>query len=142
MGVETAVVLSVVTGICTLGAMVFVIWWLWQIVRWPRVQAQIVRYRITRSNGNHGQRFYHPVYRFRTIEGRPLVGLSMWGSWRRPWPRGSLVWIRYHPDNPRRTAIQCFATSWGVVLTLVGLTAFAWFVMLWLPWYFNVPTPW
>ena len=91
---------------------------------WPKTSARIVRYWITRSEDKpDGQRFYHPVVKFETADGRAVVAISSWGSWRRPWPVGRLVSVHYNPTNPRWAEIRCFANVWGIPLTLLGLTA-------------------
>lgn len=94
---------------------------LWIRRRWPMVTGEIVCYRISRGDGHAGQTFYHPAYRFQTLEGETKIGLSSWGSWRRPWRRGSRVVVRYHPDNPQRTELQCFANEWGIASTLAAI---------------------
>lgn len=93
-----------------------------QILCWPKVHGEIVRYWITRSeNQPDGQQFYHPVVRFKTTDGKPVLAISSWGSWRAPWNVGSIVPVRYHPDHPRWMEIQCFASLWGIPFTLLGL---------------------
>lgn len=133
------IVFGIITSVCTIGAA-------WSIghtisirTRWPKVQAEIVRYRITRGDGGKGQKFFHPVYRFTTLDGQRRIGLSFWGSWRRPWPLGQWVLVRYCPTNPRRTKVQCFATDWGLVLTLIALAIFPWAVFYWIPSYLGLP---
>ena len=95
--------------------------------------AEIVGYRVSRSDGERGQAFFHPAYRFTTLDGETKIGLSSWGSWRRPWPRGSQVFVRYCPGNPRKTEIQSFANEWGIASTLVALALAFWAVVYWLP---------
>ena len=91
---------------------------------WPRASARIVRYWITRSEEKpNGQRFFHPVVVFETADGRPVVAISAWGSWRRPWPVGRTVPVHYSPTNPRQVEIHCFVNLWQMPLTFVGLTA-------------------
>jgi len=90
--------------------------------RWPKTSARIVRYWITRSEDKpNGQRFFHPVVKFQTADGRVVVAISSWGSWRRPWPVGRIVSVHYNPANPRWAEICCFANVWGMPLTFVGL---------------------
>lgn len=126
------ITLAVVTTVCLASAA----WWTgYRLLvrrRWPKVQAEIVRYRISRSDGIHGQAFFHPAYRFTTLEGETKIGLASWGSWRRPWPRGSRVFVRYCPENLRRTEIQCFANDWGIASTLVVIVLFFWAGIFWL----------
>jgi hypothetical protein len=91
---------------------------------WPNASARIVRYWITRSEDKpNGQRFFHPVVEFETADGRPVVAISAWGSWRRPWPVGRIVSMHYNPTNPRRAEIRCFVNRWQMPLTFVGFTA-------------------
>jgi len=91
---------------------------------WRKTPARIVRYWITRSEGKRdGQRFFHPVVTFATADGRAVVAISPWGSWRRPWPVGHVVPVHYNPTNPCRAEIHCFANTWGMPLTFLGLAA-------------------
>jgi len=97
---------------------------------WPRASARIMRYWITRSEDKpRGQRFFHPMIKFETADGRPVVAISSWGSWRRPWPVGRLVCVHYNPTNPRWAEIRCFENAWGMPLIFVGLTAIFGLVM-------------
>jgi hypothetical protein len=99
-------------------------WQAYHAVWWPKTSARIVRYWTTgRKDEPGGQRFYHPVVKFETADGRAVVAISSWGSWRRPWPVGRLVSVHYNPTNPRWVEIRCFANLWGIPLTLLGLTA-------------------
>ena len=132
MNINTAI-LAVVTTVCSAGAAWSTGYQLFVRRRWPKVSAEIVRYRISRSDGDRGQAFFHPAYRFTTLDGETKIGLSSWGWRRRPWPRGAKVFVRYNPDNPRRTEIQCFANEWGIASTLVALALGFWAVIYWLP---------
>jgi hypothetical protein len=89
-----------------------------QLIFWPKVPARIMRYWITRSDG---QRFYHPVVIFETVDGRSATAISPWGSWRKPWPIGHTVSIRYCPDNQRWIEINCIANMWGIPITFLFL---------------------
>jgi len=90
---------------------------------WANASARIVRYWITRSEDKpDGQRFFHPVVTFETSDGRVVVAISSWGSWRRPWQVGRIVSVHYNPTNPRWAEIRCFANVWGMPLTFLGLT--------------------
>jgi hypothetical protein len=101
---------------------------------WPKASARIERYWITRSEDKpNGQRFFHPVVKFETAEGSPVVAISAWGSWRRPWPVGRIVSMHYDPTNPRRAEIRCFANLWQMPLTFVEFTAVLGFVL----WFFG-----
>lgn len=72
-----------------------------QIFRWPKAPAEILRYWIVRSEDEpHGQRFFRPVLRFTTIDGGEFITISNSWHWRRPWPLGHVVLVRYRPDNP------------------------------------------
>ena len=102
---------------------------------WPNASARIVRYWITRSEDKpNGQRFFHPVVRFETADGRPVAAISAWGSWRRPWPVGRIVSVHYDPTNPRRAEIRCFVNLWQMPLTFVGFTAVLGLVL----WFFGL----
>jgi hypothetical protein len=91
---------------------------------WPKASARILRYWITRSSDEpEGQRFFHPVVRFETEDGRSVTTISSWGSWRRPWPIGHIVSVHYDPINPRRAEVTCIANVWGIPLTVMGLLA-------------------
>lgn len=93
---------------------------------WPKASARIVRYWITRSEDKpDGQKFFHPVVKFDTADGRVAVAISSWGSWRRPWPVGHAVSVHYNPTNPARAEIHCFANMWGPLLTCVALLVFS-----------------
>lgn len=100
--------------------------------RWPRALARIAGYRVTRSEHEpHGQKFYHPVVRFETADGLPVIATSDWGSWRKPWPVGHVVFVYYNPANPRWVEIGSIACVWGIPLTLAGLISFL-TVFMWL----------
>lgn len=102
---------------------------------WPKTSAEIVRYWITRSEDKpNGQRFFHPVVKFETAGGRRVVAISSWGSWRRPWPVGRIVFVHYNPGNPSWAEIRCFASVWQMPLTFVGLTAILGLVL----WFFGL----
>ena len=102
---------------------------------WPKASARIVRYWITRSEDKpDGQRFFHPVVKFETADGRPVVAISSWGSWRRPWPVGCIVSVHYNPTNPRWAEIRCFANLWQMPLIFVGFTALLGLVL----WFFGL----
>ncbi|MFN0021392.1 MAG: DUF3592 domain-containing protein [Pirellulaceae bacterium] len=91
---------------------------LFVVFNWPRVSATILRYQ--KRKGTEGI-FFHPVYRFPTMDGQTRVAISSWGSWRKPWARGETVTVRYCPTNPRRSEIQSFGNTWGFVLTFFAL---------------------
>jgi hypothetical protein len=92
---------------------------------WPKTSARIVRYWIKRENNQpNKQRFFHPVIAFKTADGRVILAISPWGSWRKPWPAGSVVSVCYNQTNPHWAEIRCFANVWGMPLTFLGLTAF------------------
>jgi magnesium-transporting ATPase (P-type) len=129
-----SILLGLVTAVCMCGAICSIGYTLFIRRRWPKVQAEVLRYRLTRSDGEHGQPFFHPVFRFTTLDGQTVTGLSPWGSWRRPWPRGSRVTVRYCLSNPRRTEIECFANNWGIACTLVGIIVGAWAVIYGISW--------
>ena len=103
---------------------------------WPRASARIVRYWITRSEDQpDGQRFFHPVVRFETADGRAVITISSWGCWRRPWPVGHIVSVHYNPTNPRWAEIRCFANVWQMPLIFVGFAAVLGLVL----WFFGLP---
>jgi hypothetical protein len=115
-------------------------WSIYHAVRvafwWPRVSARVVRYWITRSEDRpDGQRFFHPVVRFVTADGRAVITISSWGSWRRPWPVGQVVSVHYNRTNPRCAEIRCFANVWQMPLTFVGLAVVLGLVL----WFFGLP---
>ena len=118
-----SIVLAVITAVGAVAALSSAGYSLYVIVRWPCVDATVLRYR--KAKGNEGV-FYHPVYRFRTLDGQSIVAISSWGSWRRPWQHGATVPVRYCPTNPRRTEVDCLANHWGMAATIVGLLAMAW----------------
>jgi hypothetical protein len=97
--------------------------WLWldtmrQIVNWRRSTATLLRYWITRADG---QRMFHPVVRFQADDGQTITAISSWGSWRRPWQVGAQLHIRYDRGSPPRVEIACFANTWGLALTTLIL---------------------
>ncbi len=92
---------------------------LWKCLAWRTVSATVLRYRISRGEGIS----YHPVVKFDTIEGKPIVAFVAHGSWRRPWERGEQIAIQYNPRNPRCVDIGSW---WGLLMPIlsgVGLTA-------------------
>jgi hypothetical protein len=92
------------------------------MARWPKVPALVVRYWIVRSEGKaDGQRFYRAVFRFTTTDGRRVTTISTLGVWRRPWRVGTIVPVRYHPDNPRWVKAACFSEMWGIPSTCFAL---------------------
>lgn len=102
-----------------------------QLFTWPLASATILRYWITRSEGKpHGQQFFHPVFTFLTSDRSMITTISSWGSWRRVWPKGHQVLVRYDPTKPRCAEIQSFANLWGISLTLMALAAAVAFVGL------------
>ncbi len=103
----------------------------WIRRRWTHASAVILRYRITRSDDKeHGQAFFHPVVRFTTSEGRVVTVVSSFGSWRRPWPRGAKVNVRYNPTDPQCAEIQCFGSTWLLPLTVMGLVVWIWTLLI------------
>lgn len=97
---------------------------------WPKASARVLRYWITRRGDEPaGQPFFHPPVRFETENGRSVTAISSWGSWRRPWPIGHIVSVRYNPNIPRRAEITCTANVWGLPLTIAGLLAISALVM-------------
>ena len=116
------ILLGTVSVACLIGAIAFAAHSVWILCNWPNATAEILRYRITRSDGAKGQKFYHAVYRFETLDGRKMISTSSHGSWRRIWKPGALVAIRYWPDNPRRTEIMCFANLWLGAATFAALS--------------------
>ena len=89
---------------------------------WPKVPARLVRYRITRNeNRPMGQRFYYVVVRFEMPDGRTVTATSTSGYWRRRWPVGHTLHVRYNPENPRLVEVACFTDLWALPLTFLGL---------------------
>ncbi len=142
MATSTAIALGFAMALCTAGAVAAVAYTMWTISRWPKVTAQVVRYRITQSEGDHGQSLFHPVYRFQTVEGGTITSMSSWGSWHCPWKRETTISIRYCLENPRRTRVQCFTTNWGGAATLAGSAIMFWFVLCWLPRWWGMSAAW
>ena len=96
-----------------------------QIIRWPKAEARVLRYWIRRSEGkSDGQRFYFPVLKFQTNDDRIVTTISTHGSWRRPWPIGTNLPVRYDPKNPKWVEIASFASQWGLSLTLICIFVF------------------
>jgi hypothetical protein len=88
---------------------------------WPKALARIERYDVRRSDGRTSQPFYHPVLRFETASGQPVVTISSFGSWRRPWNRGDTVTVHYHPAEPHWAEIATIFNIWGMPLTFLSL---------------------
>jgi len=123
-------------GVCSLFHALRQIWY------WPKTTAHVVRYCIKRDKGpenkgpenkgpENAQPFYHPVLRFETIDGQPVTTISSCGWWRRPWPSGDIVRVRYNPHNPKWAEIDCFTNIWGMPVTFLGLSAVIGVVMFW-----------
>ena len=121
---------AIVAMILMLGAIGFATYSLYIIFQWPRVSGTILRYH--RTHGSQGSH-WNPVFRFQTIDGKTYVAISSWGSWDRPRERGATVQIRYSPDNPQRSEIQCFGNMWGVAFTMAALALIFWAVAFWFP---------
>jgi hypothetical protein len=94
----------------------------WQLRYWLKAKAVLVRYWIVRDSEN-SQRFYRPVLRFRTVDGREVIAMSPSGWWRRVYPVGRAVDIRYDPQAPRNVEIQSLTNLWGIPLTALVLFA-------------------
>lgn len=93
-----------------------------QIRSWPKVDAVVLRYWITRSEGKaDGQRFYHPVLRFKTVDGHDVTAISPSGHWRRTWKSGDRLFVRYNPEKPIWTEIASIWNLWGIPLLYIGL---------------------
>lgn len=96
---------------------------------WTQVPAQLVRYWIVRSEGKpDGQRFFRVVFRFTTCGGRLITTISTFGTWRKRWPVGTVVPVRYNPNNPRLIEAASFADMWGIPLTCLALLLMVFFV--------------
>ena len=117
-----------------------------QLLYWPKVPATILRYWITRSSEGSsfdttakGQPFYHAVLRFETQDGQLITTVSHEGYWRKRWPVGHRLSIRYNPANPLWVEIASFWSLWGLPLTIIAL--FLWFALIfwWLPMVMGVP---
>lgn len=115
------VVASLICTIAALGSTGYAIHLRWH---WREAPGVIVRYRIVRYEGEHSQKFFHPVYRFTTADGQSLVGTTSWGSWRRPWPCGSSLTVLYCPTDPRRTELLGF-NQWIVPATFMILAVWS-----------------
>jgi hypothetical protein len=103
-----------------------------QLLLWPKVTAKILRYSISRSEGEpDGQRFFHPVFRFTTTDGRQITTISSTGSWRRLWPADRAVQVRYSPTNPQWAEISCFTHLWTLPLTSLILVSAITYFMWW-----------
>jgi hypothetical protein len=103
-----------------------------QILVWPKTKAVVLRYCIRRSeNKPSGQPFYHPVLRFDTQDARSITTISSWGSWRRVWPQGATIVIRYNPTNPKWAEIATFVNIWVMPLTFLILGMGPLLALLW-----------
>lgn len=69
---------------------------------WPRVNAQVVRYWISRDS--EGRASYRPVFSFRTLDGNTYVAISGYASDRK-WSRGASVSVQYDPLHPNRVEL-------------------------------------
>jgi len=112
-----------------------------RMAHWHKGHARVVRYHVGRSDDDDGQSFFYPVYRFETPDGQSHIGHSRWGSWRRSWPVGEQITIRYSPSNPDHSEVQCFASDWGLAATLMALSLGCWLILYWLPQWLHASTP-
>jgi uncharacterized protein DUF3592 len=96
------------------------------VTRWPRASATIVRYAIRRYDK---QPFYHAVVKFTSHDGKPIVAIWSSGYRRRYWPRGTVVPVRYAPQNLRWIEILVPSNLWGFVLPFF-LNCFLLFILL------------
>jgi hypothetical protein len=72
-----------------------------KVVRWPKVPAELLRYWVVRNEDKpSGRQFFRPVLQFTTSDGREVITISSSQHWRRPWPLGHVVSVRYQPENP------------------------------------------
>lgn len=64
---------------------------------------------------------YHPVYEYRVL-GQVYKQVSSVGSNRKPYPIGSRVDIRYHPDQPRLSFIDSPLERWAptIIMAFIG----------------------
>jgi hypothetical protein len=112
------------------------VWMAFHAVRvalyWPKASARIVRYSIRRYET---QPFYHAVVQFETANGQAVTTISNTGSWRRRWPTGSVISVKYHPENPRWIEIVSRSNLWGfgAPLYVLGFLLFMAFIMYGLP---------
>lgn len=103
-----------------------------QIAYWPKVSAVVLRYWITRSeNKPNGQRFYHPVVRFKTVDGRDVTSIAPSGHWCKTWQNGDQLLVRYNPEQPRLVEIDTLWNLWGVPLLFIGLPVGIAIIELW-----------
>jgi hypothetical protein len=106
-----------------------------QIASWPKVNAVVLRYWITRSEGKpEGQRFYHPVLRFKTIDGRDVTSISPSGHWRKTWRTGDHLLVRYNPEKPQWTEMDTLWNLWGIPLLSIGIPVGVAIIELWRRW--------
>jgi hypothetical protein len=89
---------------------------------WPKVPARVRRYVVTRSRDNlDGQRFFHVVVQFDTLDGRTTTAVSSFGYWRRRWARGVNLAVRYDPRNPRHAEVASLRDTWSIPVLVVGM---------------------
>jgi len=121
------VVLATVVGVSLMALATWLTFHAIRVVsRWPRAAATVVRYTIRR---NEGQPFYYPVVKFTAHDGKPIVAIWNSGYWRRYWPTGPVVSVRYAPRNPRWVEILVPSNLWGFALP-VSITGFLLFIVL------------
>jgi hypothetical protein len=130
VAVATSVgILLIGFGVCLAG------YALRQIMYWPKVKAVVLRYWITRSEGKpEGQRFYHPVLRFKTVDGRDVTSISSSGHWCKTWQNGDTLLVRYNPEKPQWTEIDTLWNLWGGPLLAIGIPVGIAIIELWRRW--------
>jgi hypothetical protein len=128
---DALLVVLVGGGLSALG-----VWTAFHAVRvtlyWPRTWATVVRYSIRRHDG---QPFYHPVVRFQTTDGRPVLAIANSGWWTRRWSIGASLPVRYRSTDPRWIEIVLPSNLWGfsIPLLIFGFLGFLALMIFGLP---------
>lgn len=126
-----AIALVAILGAVPLAGGVRHLLYMRRVLRWPQARARIVRYWIKQEDE---WAVYHPVFTFRTAEGKDALAISSSGAWHKKWPAGSEVLLHYDPQDPAHAELP--SLLWSDLLAFAIVVPLAVAFATWMIYFF------